>query len=91
MRLFAKIKINLIFKNFKKKSKITMTVLHHKVNILKITDNEIRKQLEHSTKIQKAVIMKLDENHWLVDNSMIKDIENVCHKFAISLKQTFEF
>ncbi len=68
-----------------------MPVLHHKVNILKITDNEIRLQLEHSTKVQKAVIMKLDENHWLIDNAMIKDIENVCQKFAISLKQTFEF
>ena len=68
-----------------------MPVLHHKVNILKITDDQIRRQLEHSTKVQKAVIMKLDENHWLIDNSMIKDIENVCHKAAISLKQTFEF
>jgi len=86
----AKIKINLVFK-FSGKSKITMAVLHHKINILKITDSEIRRQLEHSTKVQKAVIMKLDENHWLIDSSMIKDIENVCHKFAISLKQTFEF
>ena len=68
-----------------------MPVLHHKVNILKITDSEIRRQLEHSTKVQKAVIMKLDENHWLIDNLMIKDVENVCRKFAISLKQTFEF
>ncbi len=66
-----------------------MPVLHHKVNILKITDNEIRLQLEHSTKVQKAVIMKLDENNWLIDNAMIKEIEKECQKAAISLKQNY--
>jgi len=73
------------------KSKIDMPVLHHKVNVLKITDKGILLQLEHSSKIQKAVIMKLDENHWLIDNSMVGEIEKECHKADISLKQTFEF
>ena len=68
-----------------------MPVLHHKVNILKITDKDVHLQLEHSVKVQKAVIMKLDETHWLIDNAMIKDIEKECHKAAIPLKQTFEF
>ncbi len=68
-----------------------MPVLHHKVNILKITDKEALLQLEHSSKIQKAVIMKLDENHWLIDNSMIERIEKECQKADISLKQIFEF
>jgi len=65
-----------------------MPVLHHKVSILKIMSNEIRLQLEHSTKVQKAVVTKLDESHWLIDNLMINEIEKECQKAAISLKQT---
>jgi|GEM_PF-2273657 len=90
MLLAVKIKINLVF-NFPGKIEIIMPVLHHKVNILKITDKGTRLQLEHSAKVQKAVIMKLDDNHWLIDNSMIDVIEKECQKGSASLKQSFEF
>ncbi len=63
-----------------------MPVLHHKVHILEITEEEAGIHLMHSSGAQKSVIMKLDENHWLIDSSKISEFKKVCEKSGISIK-----
>ena len=62
-----------------------MAVLHHRIHILAVPDAATRMHLKHSRALRRAIIMQLDESHWLVNGRSIGDVERICTKAGISL------
>ena len=63
-----------------------MPVLHHGIHILEIPDSTMREQLMQSPVIQQAVIMEMDNSHWLIDGQYIYNVEKLLAKSGISFK-----
>ncbi len=62
-----------------------MAVLHHRIHILEVPDAAMRVHLKRSHTLRRAVIMELDEAHWLVSGRGIGEVERVCAKAGITL------
>ena len=63
-----------------------MPVLHNGIHILEIPDSTMREQLMQSPVIQQAVIMEMDNTHWLIDGQYISNVEKLLAKSGISFK-----
>ena len=61
-----------------------MPVLHHGIHILEIPDSTMREQLMQSPVIQQAVIMEVDNNHWLIDGQYIY-LDNILNGMQYSI------
>ena len=62
-----------------------MPVLHHRIHILEVPDAAQRVHLKHSRAVRRAVIMELDEAHWLINGRSIGDVERACAKAGMTL------
>ena len=62
-----------------------MAVLHHRIHILEVPDAAMRVHLKQSRAMRRAVIMELDEAHWLINGRCIGEVERLCAKAGITL------
>lgn len=64
-----------------------MAVLHYRVHILEIENATHRLELIQSQAMRRALLMEIDDQHWLVDSKYIKHIEKACAKAGITLTE----
>jgi len=62
-----------------------MPVLHHRVHVLEVADTAAKMQLMQSPAVQRALVMELDETHWLISGRHIVSIEKACAKAGITM------
>lgn len=64
-----------------------MPVLHYRVHILTVENPTHRLELLQSQALRRALLMEIDEQHWLIDSKYIKHIERACAKAGITLTE----
>jgi hypothetical protein len=63
----------------------TMTILHHRVHIIAVDDPLMRKRLKQVPAMRRALVMELDETHWLIDGQELSAVESACAKAGITM------
>lgn len=64
-----------------------MAVLHYRVHILTVPNATHRLELQRSPALRRALLMEIDDHHWLVDSKYVKHIEKACAKAGITLTE----
>ena len=60
-----------------------MTTLHHRIHLLEVADPHSR-ALQSKT-LQQALLLRLDETHWVVDDRWLAQVEQAFAKAGVQL------
>jgi len=63
-----------------------MTVLHHNVQILELADAGVRERVLRIAQVRRALIMALDETHWLVHAREARKLVEACKRAGVTVK-----
>jgi len=67
-----------------------MTVFHHNVQILELAEAAVRARVLRIAQVRRAVVMALDETHWLVQAREVRRVVQACTRAGIAVKvQTY--
>ncbi|NLF38980.1 hypothetical protein GX586_06005 [bacterium] len=62
-----------------------MTVLHHRIHVLQVGDERVRRQLLATAAFRRAVLVRLDETHWVIEDRFLTAVEKLMGKAGIRL------
>ncbi len=62
-----------------------MPVLHHNVQILDVPDAAARVRLHHLAHVRRALIVQLDERHWLLHAREVPQVLKLCARAGITV------
>lgn len=69
---------------------MNMTVLHHNVQVLELPDAAVRERVLRIARVRRALIMALDETHWLVHAREVRQVMQACQRAGVVVKvQTY--